>query len=859
MFPDYSFGQPAAQKQGFANQFELIQQCSEQVSNMVKAMYDAYQEVRDHGQQRSFASGRFQCQAELHPFYKEQAKEKSGTLGQTLKIDSDQFLAAFERVLTHCRDLEIYFRLKNHEKDNYQGAAKIISDFNLGVIDFTSAKTQFERKIEAMHRSLKLPAMPVDYAAAERNMRALAEKELELIDKLFFNYNADLATIWPVAEIQEQINTIDRLLVEIRGQKLHLDYPASSFYGSFLDCAEQHQSAKKSLVDEYTPEEKKSSEHANRAYWQVLNYFNNCYVSFFNQFASLSPEKKSFPLPLPPATAVFKIVEKAEIPVWESVKGFSDIPYQAFQLPEASKPLSPILTEALNKYLEFIDEGVRVTNNLLTGLQNSRVNQREFPAGTHLFYSDDNHEIPKSLYQETRLQNAKLPIEARSSVQDQAEVLNRMLVEMDELRAELVHISQERLWQKLGFARVEAIRDRFRLLFSQFDIYKERLYQDLFSIYKAYSVSKPESSWQQSGRSMEALIVANRAVLDEAKAYFSKKKSEPVFDLQTLVQTIEIHIRNQYVYMKGIERIGRNNGLCPYNPYEDIAEISQKIVELAEKIYKKDFHDFNYAYNDAIREYNRFVGLSPEPLLRNISQLEIFTTAEPPVQKKQATSSRPVSAPEAQKIEQAIRQIVRDTIFIRDTIYLEKAPPVNQSFYSLEGHLPNNLILLFDISASMKTPERLPLLQSSVETLIRLLRPEDGMGLVVFSGTARVEQTPVPGDQKVKLLDAIRNLKPGGKTDIDAGLALAYDLAQKNYKNPGNNRIILATDGEFSPSDALMQRIGQNAEAGIILSIFKFGEKPTPNLKTLTNRGKGNLVSMNAENAVIYMIMEAKK
>ncbi len=75
----------------------------------------------------------------------------------------------------------------------------------------------------------------------------------------------------------------------------------------------------------------------------------------------------------------------------------------------------------------------------------------------------------------------------------------------------------------------------------------------------------------------------------------------------------------------------------------------------------------------------------------------------------------------------------------------------------------------------------------------------------------------------------------------------------------GNNRIILATDGDFSLSKAAIDLILEHAEAGITLSVFKFGSKPGQNLKTISDSGQGNLISITPENAEIFMIKEAQK
>lgn len=770
-------------------------------------------------------------------------------------------MAVYERAVARCQDLEIYFRLKTFEKDSFARALTIISDFQALLPDFKRAKSDYEEKLADAHRQLKITAVGTAYQTAEKNIRTILDLDVSLLESLRCNFNPSVATRWPASAIQQNINEIELLLVKIDAAKPALDYPASHYYASFMSCVRDLLQAKKDLVDGYTLEARKTDQHANEAYWQMLNQFNGCYVPFYNQFADAFPPKQKSPLKITQILPVFEIVTQAEtLPAGAGM--FVDLPYQTVALVTRSNAIPPAVNDALNKYVDFIDESVRVTNNLLSGLQNSRLSQTSFPAGSTLYYYDNDHQLPRSLFQETLLANQNLPENARESLKNQAEVLFRMMTEMDELREELLLFSRNKNWKTQGFARVEAIRDRYSVLFKTFDAYKERLYKDLEKIRAAWPAADKNSSWEKSYQSLHAVQRADQNILETAKTYFRKETDAPIFDLSTQEDAVVKAISDEYANMKGIEKLGRSNGLCPYTPYEQIGEYSQTMQQYVSRYQKKKYHDFLYIYNNVVESYNRFVELSKAPFLKNTRQMELFLPVPPPetLPAQPQTAPKPEPKPQPPVIETPVREkIVRDTVYIRDTVYLEKPPTVNASFYSLEGYAPNNLLLLLDVSNSMRAPERLPLLQSSIESLVRLLRPEDELSVVVFSGNARVELPPTSGRDKESILKAIKALKPGGKTDFDAGLSLAYNVAQQHYKRPGNNRIILATDGEFALSSQSSDRITQNATAGITLSVFKFGQKPTPELKKVSDQGKGNLVSINAENAAIFMILEAKK
>ncbi|MBX6365026.1 MAG: VWA domain-containing protein [Gemmatimonadetes bacterium] len=171
---------------------------------------------------------------------------------------------------------------------------------------------------------------------------------------------------------------------------------------------------------------------------------------------------------------------------------------------------------------------------------------------------------------------------------------------------------------------------------------------------------------------------------------------------------------------------------------------------------------------------------------------------------------------------------------------------------------PSNLVFLVDVSGSMNEPNKLPLVKASLELLVNELRPEDRVALVVYAGAAGLVLPPTPGDRKEVIREAIARLEAGGSTAGGAGLELAYRVARKNFRAGGNNRVILATDGDFNvgpSSDAEMVRlIEEKRREGTFLTVLGFG---TGNLKDskmeqLADHGNGNY-------AYIDDLLEARK
>jgi len=175
------------------------------------------------------------------------------------------------------------------------------------------------------------------------------------------------------------------------------------------------------------------------------------------------------------------------------------------------------------------------------------------------------------------------------------------------------------------------------------------------------------------------------------------------------------------------------------------------------------------------------------------------------------------------------------------------------------GDLPaNNLVFLIDVSGSMESDDKLPLVKSAFELLVNQLRPQDRVSIVVYAGNAGLVLPSTSGSQKTAILDAIARLEAGGSTAGGAGLRLAYDVAQKNFIRSGNNRVILATDGDFNvgvSSDAEMVRLIEERRAsGVFLTALGFG---TGNLKDskmekLADHGNGHY-------AYVDNLLEAKK
>lgn len=174
-------------------------------------------------------------------------------------------------------------------------------------------------------------------------------------------------------------------------------------------------------------------------------------------------------------------------------------------------------------------------------------------------------------------------------------------------------------------------------------------------------------------------------------------------------------------------------------------------------------------------------------------------------------------------------------------------------------HLPaNNLVFLVDVSGSMEDANKLPSLKSGLRLLIDQMRPEDKVSMAVYAGAAGVVLPPTSGKHKEQMIEALESLSAGGSTAGGEGIELAYKLAKQNFISNGNNRVILATDGDFnvgvSSEGDLVRLIESQKQSGVFLTVLGFGtgNYKDSKMEQLADKGNGNY-------AYIDNILEAKK
>ncbi|HEX2901591.1 MAG TPA: von Willebrand factor type A domain-containing protein, partial [Bacteroidia bacterium] len=165
---------------------------------------------------------------------------------------------------------------------------------------------------------------------------------------------------------------------------------------------------------------------------------------------------------------------------------------------------------------------------------------------------------------------------------------------------------------------------------------------------------------------------------------------------------------------------------------------------------------------------------------------------------------------------------------------------------STENVPPSNIVFLLDVSGSMSDADKLPLLKQAMGMLTDNLREQDKVSIVVYAGAAGLVLPPTSGVNKAVIMNALDRLEAGGSTAGGEGIELAYATARQNFIKEGNNRVILATDGDFnvgtSDEAGLERLIVKKREEGVFLSVLGFGEGNLQDSKMelLADKGNGN-------------------
>jgi Ca-activated chloride channel family protein len=175
---------------------------------------------------------------------------------------------------------------------------------------------------------------------------------------------------------------------------------------------------------------------------------------------------------------------------------------------------------------------------------------------------------------------------------------------------------------------------------------------------------------------------------------------------------------------------------------------------------------------------------------------------------------------------------------------------------------PSHLVFLIDVSGSMDMPNRLPLVKSGFKALVNNLRAKDSVSIVVYGGTVGIALPTTGGNNKDVIFKTIDSLQPGGSTPGESGVKLAYSVARNHFIKGGNNRVILATDGDFNvglkTEEDLEKMIVAQRESGIYLTCLGIGmgNYKDSKIQTLAQKGNGNFAYLDNYNEAEKVLLK---
>ncbi len=893
VLPFFSFAQNQTQK-ALNAYADYANQSGEEITSVVKRIIEYYPQI-DSKYQRA----EYECPFQLDDYFITQVNALSKALPAAgalqVRTAFAELRSAEQLVDTKCKELDTYHKLEDYKKDNYHGARDLIAEIQKHVASYRNALKKLQLALENAN---KVPdASPLKaYSQTDKKILAIVESERKLLNEWLFNINEKVHTGWPVEKLKASIPVSEANLQALQGAKPELKYPASSMLSNFLDVFNSYIDMKRSALDDYNIEAKKSDKHSNDVYLDLINYFNGTLVADYNTFLQFSERDGYYGVKTIEYVPGFMQGANAET-IAIDIKPFPDIPYPPLVIAKQSAPITQPTFDALTQFIIFINETYRQTSNLQSTLASFNAtaayfkSMESFERRAPMTFDLNDFKPPISSHQKTI--GAAKSIDSRyvTTLTTQADVLFHVLVEMQNLGAALEIEVRERNYEKDHLVHVYEILEREGQLFKIWDAKKEKLYHDIRAVFDSYPPANPTSSWQLSGKALRELTDLDHDAVFLAKKFY---QGDSAIDVPTGAIDAKIRevIASEYNNLKGVQKLGRSNGNCPYTPYEDIPETSRQLSERFGNMnipskkysrYEDPYYRIIYLYNDVVADYNKFCELSKTAHhLPTVFQPERFDVKYPDVNGKTnnhaanetpTSSKRSQTSPEnsqtpaqvssnALKIQQtdSVYKTHRtDTVYIekRDTIYLREP---TENLRSMEGYATNNMVLLLDVSGSMNQPDKLPLLKESMLQMLSMMRQEDHVSIIIFAAKPKIVLKSVSFKEEQKIRKAVADLSSSGKTDGNAAIRMAYKIADENYVRGGNNRIILATDGVFTISDDTHALIDKFSKDDIFLSVFNFGKGmgASQSLEMLAKEGKGNYSDISKQNVEVKLINEAK-
>lgn len=836
---------------------QLINHTAVNLSKTIECLDNYYTDVENAKQRKRDLYKNYVCLHPINSFFIENIEKNSKHLPpkylKNIDIETKKLINKYENILKKCRELEIYIKLKDYKTDNYSTSDKILKSVSDLFLDFRFTKRALESEIFRIYRKLQPYKASNKIHYAENDMRKYIAKEKSLMDLWSHNLNKKVpSACFPADSFVLSVNKLEKEAQEVdcNNYKYTLDHFCKLFYAEKRSIIPN---LKRRFVDGYNFHEQQNDVFSNRAYQTMLNYLNNSLIGWFNSFVKDAAGKGTNIILSCKYLPVFIIQRTAKYPTLKPIV-YIESPAQKVSIESQKNDISDETVKSLNNYIVFLNEEIRSQNHFIYQLESfnveiNRKHKKVFEKENMWFTTFDaipqGYNSMRSEYEKALNNSDKVPKKHAKILNQQVESIWQIINEREQLAIKLYHYSKNRNFMNDSFAFATKALKRFDYLNKQFIRHKTKLFNDIILIFSQYHNSETDNPWVKSASVLSKIVDRGRAAVQATKPIIRKNDTIQI-NIDTLSQLARQALIDKYKNIDGLVEYGRNNGLCPYSYYDDIPKdtklLGLQATEVGKKLKTKKsmvrlYDSYVNTYKHIVDDFNRFVDLAkgeqPETRHKGIAPVYLLYQLYEPL-------FFDYSAPDKE---------------------IETKIDTNKLFASMDGYAVNNLVLLLDVSASMESDNKLPLLKKSLQRLLKIMRPEDEIAIVTYSGKARVALKPTSA-QDQKLLRAIDKLKSKGSTKTGKGIKLAFKMAAKNFKPDGNNRIILATDGKFGITKEIKNTISNFAQQGIVFSLFLYGQNirtyENSQLKALTQAGKGNCRFITPENTDEMLVKEAK-
>jgi Ca-activated chloride channel homolog len=507
--------------------------------------------------------------------------------------------------------------------------------------------------------------------------------------------------------------------------------------------------------------------------------------------------------------------------------------------------------EVANPCADFLNEVVQACAPLFAGLRaHERAGQAAKSGQPARLALPPAYSVPQAAFDRALASLDSLPPGQQAHWRDQLQLVMALAQELAPLRASLAYVVQAKQYEQDGWEYSDQLLGQFALRLDGLEQLRARLAAGLL----APLPSVPAASlgpWAAPAGALGRLVLASETALAALRAQVwghQPLAGPPVAPLERATRSLAV---GQADYLAGLPRLGRGNPRCPHAPYETAIELGQQLAEHAQgwEGNPAAWPEALRLHNELVQAHNQFARLAPAPLPLACLQADRWQPAGA------ADSEGPRSVATGGSGPFELRLPSREPEVAQ--VAEEDRP---EYLRSMDGYAYAHLVLVLDVSGSMVGKGKLAVLKQAMRQLLGILRPEDRVSVVAYADRAEVVLEAVSAKEAEHINQTIDMLQPGGGTNADLGLALAYRLAKRHWVAEFNNRIVLATDGEFPLADDTQALVERGVADQVRLSVFSFGGEQArlPKLRRLAQAGGGHYEVIDNRNAHQRLVREAK-